>query len=158
MSGFDLAALRVLVVDDQGTMRSIIRKLLATIGIVDSHEAQSGAAALAFLRNAKTRDPDVILCDLHMEDMDGMDFCNAVRRDEELRNRHIPIVILTGETDEFIHEVAQQVGAQKVLTKPISAPDLGRELAAVIGFAADGGDEPVVQSDPTGGLLACSVA
>lgn len=156
MSGFDLAAIRVLVVDDQGAMRSIIRKLLANSGIVDTHEAQSGAAALGFLRNAKTRDPDVILCDLHMEDMDGMDFCNAVRRDETLRNRHIPIIILTGETDDFLHSVARQVGAQKVLTKPISGPDLCRHLGEAIGFAPT--DDAGAQSDAGGGMPACSVA
>jgi CheY-like chemotaxis protein len=128
--------LRVLVIDDQATMRSILRKLLEECGITDVLQADSGNAALALLRDAKSQDPDVIISDLYMEDMDGMSFCNAVRRDEALRDKRIPILILTGETDRLMHQVARQVGALKILTKPISAEDLNLHLQEAIGFAS----------------------
>ena len=128
-------AIRVLVVDDQSAMRSIIRQLLHQVGIDDVVEAENGEQAFDMLRNAGNKDPDVIICDLHMNRGDGMEFCNAARRDEKLRNRHIPILILTGDTDEMMHDVAAQVGAAAILTKPISALDLRRQIEMAVGYS-----------------------
>ncbi len=119
-------AIRVLVVDDQSAMRSIIRQLLHQVGIDDVAEAENGEQALAALR---------INCDIHMDHMDGTEFCNRVRRDAAIRNRAIPILMLTGDRDRLVHEVAQQLGAAKVLTKPITAYDLLGEIEAAIGYS-----------------------
>ncbi len=129
------SVIRVLVVDDHKTMRSIIRQLLGQVGISDIDEAENGEEALKLLLNPSRPDPDVIICDLHMDKMDGVEFCNRVRRDDSIRGRAIPILILTGDKDELLHEVTRQVGAAKVLTKPISAPDLRKEIETAIGFS-----------------------
>ncbi len=121
MSEIQAVDISVLVIDDQRAMRSIVRQLLSQIGIDDIHEAQNGEEALKFLNQPSNEDPDVIICDLHMDKMDGLEFCNLVRRDKE---HDIPIIILTGDSDEFLHEVSKQVGAVAVLTKPVSAPEL----------------------------------
>ncbi len=76
--------------------------------------------------------PDVIICDLHLDKLDGMELCNMFRRDKD---RVMPIIIVTGEPDEFLHDVARQVGAVEVLTKPVSAPDLLEQIHTAIGFA-----------------------
>lgn len=128
-------SIRVLVVDDHGTMRKIIRSLLHNVGIDDVTEAANGEEALEVLRQKRVKDPDVIICDLHMDKMDGTEFCNLARRDENIRKRAIPVLILTGDDDELIHDVALQLGAKAVLTKPISAPDLLREIQSAVGFA-----------------------
>ncbi len=60
-------SIRVLVVDDQRTMRSIIRQLLGRVGISNVTEAEHGEEALAVLRNPAMDTPDVIICDLHMK-------------------------------------------------------------------------------------------
>lgn len=127
--------IRVLVIDDHRTMRQIIRGLLGQVGITDVEEAENGEAALSLLHRPGFRYPDVIICDLHMNRGDGMEFCNAARRDEKLRNRHIPILILTGDTDELMHDVAAQVGAAAILTKPISAHDLRRQIEMAVGYS-----------------------
>ena len=127
-------SIRALVVDDQRTMRSIIRDLLNRVGIHDVVEAEDGEMALEILRNPMVEDPDVIICDIHMKNMDGTEFCNSVRRDDQLRDRAIPIIILTGDQNKLIHEVARQVGAATVLIKPIAASDLEREIEVAIGF------------------------
>ena len=76
----DEASIRVLVVDDQRTMRSIIRQLLGRVGISNVSEAEHGEQALAMMRDPLADTPDAIICDLHMERMDGMAFCNKLRR------------------------------------------------------------------------------
>ena len=126
---------RVLVIDDQKTMRSIMRNLLHQIGVQDVDTATDGEHALRRLRDRNCIFPDLILCDLHMERMDGLEFCNAVRRDDSLRNQHIPIIILTGDNNPMLHDVAQQVGAVSVVMKPITAKQLGILVADKVGFS-----------------------
>ena len=116
-------------------MRSILRQLLAQIGIEENDEARNGVEALEFLNPPSNEDPDVIICDLHLDKLDGMEVCNLVRRDKE---HVIPIIILTGDSDEFLHEVSIQVGTVAVVTKPVSAPDLQEQIQTAIGFAPSG--------------------
>ena len=127
--------LRVLVIDDQKSMRSIIRSLLGQFGIEDIDEAEGGETALEFLLHPHSKFPDVIICDLHMGNMDGMEFCNAVRRNDALRNRQVPIIILTGDDDAFMHGVVEQVGAIKVVTKPVTADELRDSIGTAVGFS-----------------------
>ncbi|MAG95761.1 MAG: hypothetical protein CMM08_03590 [Rhodospirillaceae bacterium] len=127
--------IRVLIVDDQRTMRKIVRGLLSQAGINDVVEAEDGAAAMQFLEAPQSDLPDIVICDLHMERVDGMDFCNRIRRHKRSEISGIPVLILTGDSDTMLHEVSRQVGAAKVLTKPISSPDLAREIHQAIGFS-----------------------
>lgn len=127
--------LHVLVIDDQKAMRSIVRDLLGQIGIKNVSEAEGGKEALECLIDPSFEFPDLIICDLHMDQMDGIQFCNAVRRDENLRNRGVPILMLTGDRDELLHEVSRQVGAMKVLTKPVTAEELKDEVAQAVGYS-----------------------
>ncbi|MCH7944387.1 MAG: response regulator [Proteobacteria bacterium] len=117
-------------------MRAIIRQLLGRVGISNVSEAEHGEQALAMVRSPTADIPDVIICDLHMQTMDGMEFCNQLRRSEDARHRAIPILILTGDEDEMLHAVSRQVGAAKILMKPIAANDLLTEIRAVVGFDA----------------------
>jgi CheY-like chemotaxis protein len=132
MSEFKAGQVRVLVVDGQRGMRSILRQLLAQIGIEDVIEARNGEEALEIIDRPETVEPDVIICDLHLDKVDGLELCNMFRLDKD---RITPIIIVTGESDEFLHEVARQVGAVEVLTKPVSAPDLLEQIQTAIGFA-----------------------
>ena len=135
MTETETSSIRVLVVDDQRTMRQIVRRLLSQIGVRDVDDAEDGEVALEKLRSPTADKPDIVICDLHMEKMDGMDFCNHVRRDRNDVIRAIPIIILTGEQDTFVHDVTKQVGATTVLVKPVSASDLKVQIEAAVGFA-----------------------
>jgi CheY-like chemotaxis protein len=134
MTETDASSIRVLVVDDQRTMRDIIRRLLGQIGVHDVDDAADGEQALEKLHHPTDDKPDIVICDLHMEKMDGMDFCNRVRRDKNDVIRGLPIIILTGERDTFVHDVTKQVGATTVLVKPVSAADLKTQIEAAVGF------------------------
>lgn len=133
-----LSVLRVMVVDDQRAMRAILRDLLHKGGIRDVLDAVNGEDALAQLAAlaAKDQKPDIILCDLHMEKMDGVAFVAHVRRGREMTvDRRIPILLLTGESDAMMLDVVEQVGVSEILKKPISADELGRAIARAVGLA-----------------------
>ena len=127
-------SIRVLVVDDQRTMRKIIRQLLNQIGVQDVDDAEDGEQALEKLHHPTNDKPDIVICDLHMAKMDGLEFCNHVRRDKNEDIRAIPIIVLTGEQDTFVHDVTKQVGAATVLVKPVSAGELKTQIQAAVGF------------------------
>lgn len=129
-----LSVLQIMVVDDQSSMRSILRELLQSIGIRGITEASNGAEALAHLKSHGTA-CDLIMCDLYMEKMDGMELCNKIRTDEALRKRRIPFVMLTGESNALVLEVIRQVGAATILKKPISPAELKRAIEQLVGFS-----------------------
>jgi CheY-like chemotaxis protein len=126
--------LKVLVVDDQSTMRRIVRQLLLTNGIREVIEAGDGVEALEQLMKPEHAAIDLVICDLIMPKMDGLTFCNSMRRDIRLKARHVPILLLTSVTDELVLQVARQVGALDVINKPIAAPELGRRIEQLVGI------------------------
>ncbi len=127
------AGLHVMIIDDQEVMRNIIKKLIAKASPSQVTEAADGEQALAMLKSGDV-DPDVIICDLHMEKMDGTEFLRQLRADKSNLNNRKPVLILTGDKSEQAHELTRQVGASKVLTKPISADDLIRQIMLVRGY------------------------
>ena len=135
MGNQSFGALRVLVVDDHQTMRKIIKRLLAQVGVEKIDEACDGQEALDYLVDHRRPDPDLILCDLHMDGMDGMEFCNTVRRDKQLQEKVPPIIVLTGEQEAIALEVVSELGVARVLQKPISAPELQTHIEEVVGFS-----------------------
>ena len=115
-----------MVIDDQQAMRKIIRQLLHQEHIDHVTEASNGRHALEMMRNVDVPEPDVIVCDLYM---DVMEFVHHLRRTDD----KTPVLILTGEKNEFVHDVTRQAGANKILTKPISALDLAQEIHNAVG-------------------------
>ena len=133
-TGVALGTLKVLVVDDQLTMRRILRRLLRDIAIDNVVEAEDGQQALDLLGRAEGQDIDLIISDLNMPGMDGLKFCDHVRRSETLRARHTPIMILTAEPDGLLLDVVRQVGAAIIVHKPISAPELRGYVEQLVGI------------------------
>ena len=134
VTAVDPKDIRVMVIDDQRTMRMIVRRLLVAGGVRNVSEAENAMVALDKLRTGEIKEPDVVVCDLHMDEMDGLEFCNAVRRDQTVLKGSTPILMLTGDDDPLVHEVIAQVGAAKVLLKPISSAALIKEIETAIGF------------------------
>jgi CheY-like chemotaxis protein len=132
-----MSVLRALIVDDQRSMRLILRGLLKQCGVEQVLEAANGARALEALEQLcrANQSPDFIICDLHMETMDGMELLNRIRRGKEKIDAHIPFLLLTGEQDPLMLEVVEQVGATTILPKPISAVDLASSIARAVGIA-----------------------
>jgi CheY-like chemotaxis protein len=126
--------INVLIVDDHSNMRMIMREFLKSFGITSVHGADNGVAGMDWLSVPNNPSPDVILCDLHMEPMDGLEFSAKVRRGKTCADRDTPILLLTGERDAMVLEVAEQVGVNSVLLKPIAPQDLADEIGRANGY------------------------
>jgi len=117
---------KVLVVDDSPTMRKMIRASLRGLKEIDFEEAGSGLEAIERL----ALDPvNLILLDMNMPDMHGLDVLKFVRGHQEYRD--IPIIVLTTKGDEESRGASMEAGASVYLTKPFDPIDLAsraREL------------------------------
>ena len=115
-------------------MRKIIRRLLRESGITNVAEAENGRVGLDHLANPQVENPDVILCDLHMDVMSGTEFIHKLRRHKGLSNPDVPVIVLTGEANDMVLEVAVQVGASTVLQKPLPPEELLSAIESAVGF------------------------
>ncbi|MBK8009904.1 MAG: response regulator [Deltaproteobacteria bacterium] len=111
----------VLVVEDNAEMRQLIIDLLAHD--YDVASASDGALGLEAVRRTM---PDVIVSDIGMPNMDGLEFATALRNDEH--TKHIPIVFLTGRNEDEDRVRGRDAGSDVYLTKPF----LPRELLAIV--------------------------
>lgn len=117
---------RILVVDDMATNRALIRAVLGSQEF-EVLEADCGEAALT--RIAALR-PDVVLLDVMMPDLDGIEVCRRLREQEEFRL--LPIIMLTslGSPDDVVH--GMEVGASDYITKPFNAVELTARVRAAV--------------------------
>jgi two-component system chemotaxis response regulator CheY len=129
MSGSALEHLKVLIVEDNQHMRSLLRSLLNSAGIREIVEANNGGTALTVLREKKC---DLVLSDLAMKPMDGLEFSRAVRTAENSPNPFVPIIMITGHTEKHQVEAARDAGVTEFLVKPITAQSLFSRIAEIV--------------------------
>lgn len=117
--------LKVMVVDDQQTMRGLARMCLKRMGIVDVALAASGETALQQLKGGAF---DVIISDLNMPGMTGMDLAKECKGDDELKD--VPFLLATS---EMFRDQAEEGLVDHFVAKPFSVADLKTALAATVG-------------------------
>lgn len=131
----------VLIVDDSRSMRKVIEKILRISGfdIGEIYEASNGKEALEVLEKNWV---DLILSDLHMPEMDGIQFL------QELKNRadykDIPVVLITTEASEERLGYALSLGAQGYIRKPFEPDQIREYLSGIMGeptYGLAGSDE-----------------
>ena len=120
--------LRVLVVDDQNSVRQMTRITLQEIGIRHVHEAEHGRAAM---ETASSQPIDLILSDYNMPEMDGLGLLRAVRGHPVVRK--VPFILLTGRGDKELVVKAAQAGVNNYLVKPFTAAILRQKIEQVLG-------------------------
>jgi two-component system chemotaxis response regulator CheY len=125
--GFD--SLKALIVEDNTHMRSLLRALLNSIGIKDVSEAIHGQAGMDALRERKI---DLVLTDLAMSPMDGLELTRHVRTDENSPNPFVPIIMITGHTEKYRVEAARDAGVTEFLAKPITAHNLFARITEIL--------------------------
>jgi len=119
--------LRVLAVDDDMINRKLIKSMLMkTENVAEVLEATNGMDALDILK--KDTNIDIVLLDIIMPIMGGIDFLKVARADEQMKS--LPIIVLT--TDETIRAEALNEGANDFLTKPIRERDIVSKIAKLI--------------------------
>ena len=109
--------MRVLVVDDFPTMRRIIKNVLRQIHMENTLEAQNGKEALDLLRKEEV---DLIICDLLMPEMTGIELLQACKDDPQLSR--IPFIMVTAEAQKKTVMEAIKAGVDNYITKPFT-PD-----------------------------------
>ncbi|HUH06260.1 MAG TPA: response regulator [Egibacteraceae bacterium] len=117
--------LRVLVVDDEPSVRVVVRASLSGVGIAVV-EASDGPSALDALSREEV---DLVLLDLMMPELDGFDVLDRIRAEPEFA--HIPVIILTAKTGEDPHVAAFRAGADGYLTKPFDVEALVSQVQDV---------------------------
>lgn len=122
------AALHVLVVDDQQTMRSLVRNSLQQLGVREIREASDGEIAL---REVITRPAHLVISDFNMPNLDGLGLLRAVRAHPPTSKT--AFIMLTGRADRELVQRAVQFGVNNYLVKPFTVAQLKGKLEAVFG-------------------------
>lgn len=112
----------ILVIDDDTSIRLTLAKILAKEGY-DLLQAENGAAAIEL---CQSQQPDLILLDVIMPEMDGFETCQALRNIQHISP--VPILMLTGLDDIHAIDSAFSAGATDFITKPINWPLLVRRV------------------------------
>jgi len=124
----NLQEMKILVVDDSSTARKILSEMLHEIGVGHVAGAADGAEAIEQLR---TFPADIMLCDLHMVPLDGIELTRLIRNASDSPNPYLPIVMLTSDATQAQMKNAMNAGVNAFMSKPVKMKDLHRKLFAI---------------------------
>ena len=125
----DFAHVSVLIVEDSSFVRTLVRKILADLGVREILEAEDGSTGLNI---CEQKQPDVVLCDLSMEPMDGFEFVRLLRQHDKLSLRNIPVIVLTTHAEADFVQQAMRCGIEAYLLKPASSRMVQDRLTRVL--------------------------
>ncbi len=120
------SAYTILIVDDEDDIIDLLEYNLEKEGY-NTASATNGIEGIELARQIK---PDLVILDIMMPGMDGIDVCRRLRQDAYLR--HTPILMLTARTEEEIQVRGLDVGADIYFSKPISIPILFSQIRALL--------------------------
>ena len=128
-------AFNVLIVDDSSSIRAIVKKIIRVSGfnVGKCWEALDGKEALKVLTDEWV---DLVLTDINMPNMNGMELIAEMKRNELLQS--IPVVMVTTEGSEKKMQVAMKLGASGYIKKPFLPEDIKRTLSDIMGEDKDG--------------------
>jgi YesN/AraC family two-component response regulator len=124
-----LVTAKVLIVDDERTMRKVTRSLLQAIGIQTIYEANDGLSGLEAIRNLL---PDIVIVDWEMPSPNGPEFVRTVRSPEGFPLPNVPIIMLTGHGERSRVVEAISLGVNEFLLKPVSTKALLSRLVSIV--------------------------
>lgn len=124
-----MSEIRALIVDDSSVMRKIVERALRQAGLdqLVVHEAGSGTEGLELL---KAKPVDLILSDINMPAMDGLEFLRQIRTQGLAPG--VPVVMITTESSEEHVKQAIQAGAQGYIRKPFTADQVRERVVPLI--------------------------
>jgi DNA-binding response OmpR family regulator len=133
---------RVLVVDDDVTVRDVVRRYLERSG----HEVVLAGDGETALRLVDEREPDLVVLDLMLPGIGGIEVCSRIRQ-----NSALPVLMLTalGEEDDRI--LGLEVGADDYVTKPFSPRELALRIQSILRRSDYDGRRPANGATPPGG-------
>ncbi len=121
---------KILVVDDSSAMRNSVMFAVEQSGY-EAAEAKNGREALERLRELR---PDLIICDVNMPVMDGIEMLRALKGDDAYApHRFVPVLMLTTESDSAMIEKGKKEGARAWMLKPFEPQKLLSSVRMLIG-------------------------
>ena len=126
---YNFTNLDILFVDDNKNMHLLIKSLLLAMGIVKSRGCFSAGEMFKMMQ---VRTPDVVITDLTMAPLNGLELIKRIRRAENNVDPYVPILVLSGHTDIATVIEARDAGATEFLAKPISVGNLYDRLVWMI--------------------------
>ncbi len=137
---------RILIVDDEGHIREVIRVALRKAGM-DVIEARDGKEALSRFGADK---PDLIVLDIGMPEFDGLDVCREVRKGSD-----VPILFLSARDEEIDRVLGLEIGGDDYVTKPFSPRELVARVNVILRRLSprNGETKPGLTALAQGGLL-----
>ncbi len=117
----------ILIVEDEEAIAAFLQTALEREGFI-TQWVSNGAAALSVIDASR---PDLILLDLMLPGMDGLQVCQTMRQAEQ----YIPIIMLTARSEEVDKIVGLEIGADDYVTKPFNARELVARVRATLRFA-----------------------
>jgi two-component system, chemotaxis family, chemotaxis protein CheY len=124
-----LELLKILLVDDSPHIRTLLAEILRAIGIQHLFSAGDGSEALHLLRSQPV---DLVITDLAMAPMDGVELTRLIRQSPDSANPMLPIVMITGHTTLNRLQAARDAGVNEMLAKPLTARGVLDRLKRVI--------------------------
>ncbi|XPV76877.1 MAG: response regulator [Desulfovibrio sp.] len=127
--------MKIIIADDSATARMVIKRCLEIAGCWDAEflEAENGAQALEL---ALAQNPDLLVTDLTMPEMDGTSLLAAVSSDDSIA--HIPVLVITSANNPAKEAELKAKGAFAVLEKPVQPAALADLLAPLLGSQSGG--------------------
>ena len=124
-----LERLRVMVVDDNHHMVTLVKTILRGFGMKDVFEAHDAVEGFEIMR-ATTM--DFLIVDIAMEPLNGIEFVTLVRTAEDSPSPYVPIIMLTAYSERSKVVAARDAGATEFCAKPVTATEIYRKVAAVV--------------------------
>jgi two-component system chemotaxis response regulator CheY len=109
----------ILIVEDSATTRALIRAVIEEMNDYETMEASSGFEALKVL---PSREFDLIITDINMPDINGLELINFIRQNDSYK--HLPIIIVSTEKSEEDKKRGMALGASAYITKPFKSFEL----------------------------------
>ena len=125
----DYSSLKILLIEDNQHMRSIVSAILKGSGIRNVREARDGAEGLDMLRQYPA---DIALVDFNMDPIDGVEFTKMLRNASDSSNPYLPIVMITGHSERSRVMQARDSGVNEFVVKPLTARALLSRIDSVI--------------------------
>jgi two-component system chemotaxis response regulator CheY len=124
-----LDLLKILIVDDIHHTRAMLAAILRSVGIHQTIEASDGAQALQLMRGHPV---DIVMTDLAMSPLDGIDFVRLLRNSADSPNQMIPVIMVTGHLTVRRIAEARDAGVNEFVAKPITARSVLDRLQLII--------------------------
>ena len=117
---------RILVIEDEKNMADLVVQVLQKEG----YEVDAAYDGEEGLNKIKATKPDIVLLDIVLPKLDGRDLLKKAKQDEDIK--HIPIVVLSGRSEQWDRDIGLELGADEYIEKPLEIVKLLRQIKNVL--------------------------